>query len=245
MQLRKEEKENIIKEFLPKINYIVKSLKHQNLPPIVDEEDLFQVGVLGLYDALEKFDPSKGVKFSTYAEIRVRGYILDHLRQLDWVPRNVRNKVKNLENKIVELETKLGREAKAEDIAEYLGMSLEEYMAYAEKTVNKILISLDSDISKDDDESLHLWEVISTNDDTPEKYVEEKQLKEILSDIIMNKLDERERLIVTLYYYEDLNMKEIAEILGYSESRISQLHTATMLKIRRLIEEHLEGNDKR
>jgi len=241
MQLRKEERESIIREFLPKINYIVKSLKHQNLPPIVDEEDLFQVGVLGLYDALEKFDPSKGVKFSTYAEIRVRGYILDHLRQLDWVPRNIRNKVKNLENKIVELETKLGREAKPEEIAEYLGMSLEEYMIYAEKAVNKILISLDSDVSKDDDESLHLWEVISTNDDTPEKYVEEKQLKEILSDIIMNKLDEREKLIVTLYYYEDLNMKEIAEILGYTESRVSQLHTKIMLKIRKLIEKYVGG----
>ena len=241
MKLKKEEKVNIIKEFLPKINYIVKALKHQNLPPIVDEEDLFQIGVLGLYDALEKFDPSKGVKFSTYAEIRVRGYILDHLRQLDWIPRNIRSKVKNLENKIVELETKLGREAKPEEIAEYLGMSLEEYMIYAEKAVNKILISLDSDISKDDDESLHLWEVISTDDNTPEKYVEEKQLKEILSDIIMNKLDERERLIITLYYYEGLNMKEIAEVLGYTESRISQLHTKTMLKLRRMIENYIGG----
>ena len=241
MQLRGEEKINMIKEFLPKINYIVKSLKHQNLPAIVEEEDLFQVGVLGLYDALEKYDPSKGVKFSTYAEIRVRGYILDHLRHLDWVPRNIRSKIKNLENKIVELETKLGRQAKAEEIAEYLGMSLEDYMKYAESAVNNILISLATDISKEDDESLQLWEVISVDDDTPEKYVEEKQLKEILFDIINNKLDEREKLILTLYYYEELNMKEIAEILGCTESRISQLHTKTMLKLRKLIESYIGG----
>lgn len=241
MQLRGEEKINMIKEFLPKISYIVKSLKHQNLPAIVEEEDLFQVGVLGLYDALEKYDPSKGVKFSTYAEIRVRGYILDHLRHLDWVPRNIRSKIKNLENKIVELETKLGRQAKAEEIAEYLGMSLEDYMKYAESAVNNILISLATDISKEDDESLQLWEVISVDDDTPEKYVEEKQLKEILFDIINNKLDEREKLILTLYYYEELNMKEIAEILGYTESRISQLHTKTMLKLRKLIESYIGG----
>ncbi len=223
-----------IEQFLPKIKYIVKSLKHKNLPPVIDEEDLIQVGVLGLYDAIEKYDPSKGVKLSTYAEIRIRGYIIDHLRQLDWIPRSTRSKVKNLENKIIELETKLGREAKTQEIAEYLGMDVQEYMKYAESISNKVIISLDSDVSKDDDESLHLWEVISSSDDTPDKVVEEKELKEILSDIILNHLNERERLLISLYYYEDLNMKEIANIMGITEARVSQLHTKIMLKLRSL-----------
>lgn len=240
MQVQTVNKNEIIIEYLPKIKYIVKTLKHENLPPIVDEEDLIQVGVLGLYDALEKYDPSKGIKLSTYAEIRIRGYIIDHLRQLDWVPRSVRSKIKNLENKIAQLEAQLGRQAKTEEIANYLGMTVEEYMTYAEVLANKVLISLDSDVSKDDDESLHLWEVISSNDDTPDKVVEEKQLKEILSDIILNHLDERERLLISLYYYEELNMKEIADILGITESRVSQLHTKIMLKLKNLVMKYLE-----
>ncbi|MGB9767038.1 MAG: sigma-70 family RNA polymerase sigma factor [Sulfurihydrogenibium sp.] len=240
MDINTNNKNEIIKEFLPKIRYIVKSLKHENLPAIVEEEDLVQVGVLGLYDALEKYDPSKGIKLSTYAEIRIRGYIIDHLRQLDFVPRSVRSKVKNLENKITELETKLGRQAKTEEIAEYLGMDLEEYMKYAEAASNKVFVSLDADISKEDDESLHLWEIISSNDDTPDKIVEEKQLKEILSEIISKHLDERERLLISLYYYEELNMKEIAEIMGITESRVSQLHTKIMLKLKNLILKYLE-----
>ncbi|WP_297890065.1 FliA/WhiG family RNA polymerase sigma factor [Sulfurihydrogenibium sp.] len=209
MQIKLEDRNKIIMEYLPKIKYIVKALKHENLPAVVDEEDLIQVGILGLYDAIDKYDPSKGIKLSTYAEIRIRGYIIDHLRELDWIPRSLRSKIKNLENKIAELETKLGRSATTEEIAEYLGMSTSEYMKYSEVLVNRVLISLDSDVSKDEDESLHLWEVISSNDDTPDKVVEEKQLKEILSDIILNHLNERERLLISLYYYEDLNMKEI------------------------------------
>lgn len=240
MHIQPKDRNKIITEFLPKIKYIVKALKHENLPPVVDEEDLVQVGILGLYDAIEKFDPSKGIKLSTYAEIRIRGYIIDHLRQLDWMPRSIRSKVKNLENKIAELETKLGRLATTEEIAQYLDMNVEEYMKYAEAAANKVLISLDTDVSKDEDESLHLWEVISSNDDTPDKVVEEKQLKEILSDIILNHLNERERLLISLYYYEDLNMKEIADIMGITESRVSQLHTKIMLKLKNLVMKYIK-----
>lgn len=230
----------LVKEFLPKIYFIVKSLKHQNLPPVIDEEDLVQVGVLGLYDALSKYDPYKGVKLSTYAEIRIRGYIIDHLRQLDWVPREVRKKLKKIENAIVDVETKLGRQATTEEIAKEIGMDVDEYIKYSESAVNKILVSLDSEISDSDDDSTHLWELVAVCEDTPEKYVEEKELKEILSDIILNELDERERLVITLYYYEDLNMKEIGEVLGLTESRVSQIHTKTMLKIKNLISKYLE-----
>lgn len=239
MHIDSKNRKDIIEEFLPKINYIVKSLKHENLPPIVEEEDLFQVGVLGLIDALEKYDPSKGIKLSTYAEIRIKGHIIDHLRELDWTPRGIRSKLKNLENKIVELETKLGRQAKTEEIAQYLGMDIKDYIQYAQNITNKILISIDSSIKDDEGEEQALWQFIATDDDTPDKIVEEEQLKEILLDILKNKLDDKERLLITLYYYEELSMKEIGYILNLTESRISQMHTKIMLKLRREISKYL------
>ncbi len=238
MKLNNKERNKIILEFLPKINYIVQNLKQENLPATVTEEDMINTGVLGLIDAIEKYDPEKGVKLSTYAEIRIRGQIIDSLRKLDWIPRNVRQKARHIENAIHEVEQKLGREASPEEIAEYLGISVEEYMKYAEKIANSGFVSIDTTVGNDEDSSTKLWQVISINDDTPDKYVEEQELKKILSDII-SKLNERERLIITLYYYEELSMKEIGEILGLTESRISQIHTKTMKKIRKMVEKYI------
>ena len=238
MKMSSEERNKIIMEFLPKINYIVQNLKQDNLPATITEEDMINTGVLGLIDAIEKYDPSKGVKLSTYAEIRIRGQIIDSLRKLDWIPRNVRQKARHIEAAIHEVEQKLGREASPEEIAEYLGIPLEEYMKYAEKIANSGFISIDTTVGSDDDSSTKLWQIISVNDDTPDKYVEEQELKKILSDII-SKLNERERLVITLYYYEELSMKEIGEILGLTESRISQIHTKTMKKIRGMIEKYI------
>ncbi len=238
MKISLEERNKIILEFLPKITYIVKSIKNENLPPTLAEEDLVNIGVLGLIDAIEKYDPSKNVKLSTYAEIRIRGHILDALRKLDWIPRNVRQKAKEIENAIQEVEQRLGREATAKEIAEYLGITEDEYRKYAEKVANSILISIDMNINSDDEKGTKLWQVLSINDDTPDKYVEEEELKEILSDII-SKLTDKEKLVITLYYYEELPMKKIAEIMGLTESRISQIHTRTMMKIRKLIEKYI------
>lgn len=238
MGMLTKDRNRIIEEFIPKIKYIVNSLKKENLPPIVTEEDLFQAGVLGLIDALEKYDESKGVKLSTYAEIRIRGNIIDSLRKLDFIPRNIRKMSREIESAILHLEQKFGREATTEEIAEYLGMSVEEYMKYAEKVSNSGLISIETNVSNDEDNDTKLWQVISINDDTPDKYIEEKELKEILANAI-SKLEERERLIITLYYYEELSMKEIGEILGITESRVSQIHTKTMLKLRKLINKYV------
>ena len=238
MRVSNRERNEIIMEFLPKIQYIVQSIKQDNLPPTVTEEDLINTGVLGLIDAINKYDPEKGVKLSTYAEIRIRGHIIDSLRKLDWVPRNIRQKARHIETAILEVEQKLGREATPEEIAEYLGMDVEEYMKYAEKISNSSLISIDTKVGVDEDSTTSLWQILSINDDTPDKHVEEEELKRIISDII-SKLKERERLVITLYYYEELSMKEIGEILGLTESRISQIHTKTMLKIRNMISKFL------
>ncbi|RUM59998.1 MAG: FliA/WhiG family RNA polymerase sigma factor [Persephonella sp.] len=238
MKLSLKERNKIIMDFLPRITYIVKSIKYENLPPTLTEEDLINIGVLGLIDAIEKYDPSKNVKLTTYAEIRIRGHILDALRKLDWIPRNVRQKAREIENAILEVEQKLGREATSKEIAEYLGMSEKEYRKHAEKIANSVLVSIDMNINSDDEDGTKLWQILSINDDTPDKYVEEQELKEILSDII-SKLSEKERLVITLYYYEEIPMKKIAEIMGLTESRISQIHTKTMMKIRKMIQKYI------
>lgn len=238
MKISLEERNKIILEFLPKITYIVKSIKYDNLPPTLTEEDLVNIGVLGLIDAIEKYDPSKNVKLSTYAEIRIRGHILDALRKLDWIPRNVRQKAKEIERAILKVEQELGREASAKEIADYIGISEEEYIKYAEKISNSILVSIDMSLNSDNENGTKLWQILSVSEDTPDKYVEEEELKEILSDIIF-KLSEKERLVITLYYYEELPMKKIAEILGLTESRISQIHTKTMIKIRKMLENYI------
>lgn len=240
MQVSKLDRNKIIMEYLPKINFIVKSLKHQNLPPSITEEDLFQIGVLGLIDAINKFDESKNVKFSSYAEIRIRGQILDALRNLDYLPRTIRRKMKNIENAVSTIEAEKKREATTEEIAQYLGMDEEEYIKYAKNTFDNMLISLDADIDEDEEEKGKLWQIIAISDDTPDRYIEEKELKIILSDIIKNELDEKEKILISLYYYEELTMKEIGEVLGISESRVSQIHTKAMLKLRKALERYFE-----
>jgi len=245
MKLSIQERNQIIKQYLPKIKYIVNNLKQENLPAIVTEEDLIQTGVLGLIDALEKYDPSKGVKLSTYAEIRIRGSIIDSLTKLDFIPRNIRKMSRDIENALLELEQKLGREATTEEIAEYLGISVEEYIKYAERISNLGLVSIDIDVSSDEENDTKLWQLIAINDDTPDKYIEREELKQILAEIINKKLNERERLIITLYYYEELSMKEIGEVLGLTESRISQIHTKTMLKLRKELHKYVNLKNER
>jgi RNA polymerase sigma factor for flagellar operon FliA len=225
-------KQELIQSFLPRIKYIVKSIKHDNLPPIVDEDDLYQMAILGLYDAVEKFDENKG-SFITYANIRVKGYILDELRKLDYIPRHKRNGKRLLDKSIKDLEIELGREANLEDIANYMGIDIDKLNKIRESVEHEYMVSLDQKI--DDEENISLSDTIK-DERTPEMYVEEKQLSEILTNII-NNLEEKERLVITLYYYEDLTMAEIGKILGYTEPRISQIHSQVIKKIRERIKD--------
>jgi RNA polymerase sigma factor for flagellar operon FliA len=221
-------RQELIQSFLPRIKYIVKSIKHDNLPPIVDEDDLYQMAVLGLYDAIERYDESKG-SFVTYANIRVRGYVLDQLRKLDYIPRSRRNGKKVLEKCIEDIELELGREANLEDIASYMGVDVDKLNKIREIVEHEYMVSLDQKIV-DDEENISLLDTIK-DERTPEMYVEEKQLREILTDVI-NSLNEKERLVITLYYYEELSMADIGKILGCTESRVSQIHSQVMKKIR-------------
>ncbi|WP_054738661.1 FliA/WhiG family RNA polymerase sigma factor [Cellulosilyticum ruminicola] len=190
----------------------------------VDLDDLVGYGILGLIDAIDKFDLNKNVKFETYASLRIRGAILDAIRKLDWVPRTLRKKQKELDKVYVELETKLGRRPEDVEVASFLGISLDEYNELLKDVNISALVSID--------EYTFQFETIKDpKAPLPDDYVEDKEMKETLAELI-EKLPERERKVIFLYYFEELTLKEISKVLEVSESRVSQLHTKAVSRLR-------------
>jgi RNA polymerase sigma factor FliA len=223
-------RERIILKYSSFVKYVAGRMAI-NLPSNVDYDDLVSYGIFGLLDAIEKFDPDRNVKFKTYAKTRIRGAILDELRVLDWTPRSIRQKSKQLEKAMLELEAHLGREPTDEEISAQLGMTVKELHRLYEDTKQSLMMSLDEgdpegegNVSRKD--FLEDVQLI-----TPEKNAERNELKRILAEEI-TKLSERERLVIVLYYFEQLTSKEIGKILGVSDSRISQLHTKAVLRLR-------------
>jgi len=194
----------------------------------VEFDDLVSYGIFGLIDAIDKFDLNRGVKFETYAQLRIRGAIIDHLREIDWLPRSVRQKSKELEKTYYELESSLGRPATDEEMADRLGVTVEEFQKKIQSIATYSIVSLDDLLEQK-------REVTSTDEDceeeTPESVFEGKEIKEILVDAI-NTLPEKEKKIVALYYYEELTYKEIGKLLNISESRVSQLHTKAIIRLK-------------
>jgi RNA polymerase sigma factor for flagellar operon FliA len=195
----------------------------------VEYEDLVSYGVFGLIDAIDKFDLDKGVKFETYASLRIRGAIIDSIRNLDWIPRSLRQKSKELEKIYSDLEHELGRSATDEDVAKKLGISPEEFGKMLNDINISSLVSLDEFLEQNYDHGVSPRE--TSRDMQPEGYMEKNELKSILGKSI-DLLPEKEKLVVSLYYYEDLTLKEISAIMHVSESRISQLHTKAILRLK-------------
>ena len=196
----------------------------------VDTDDLIGYGTLGLIDAVDKFDTNKNVKFETYASLRIRGSILDAIRKLDWVPRTLRKKQKEIDKIYIELECKLGRTPKDEEMAERLQLSVEMYYETLKEVNISGLISID--------EYMYQFEAIKDkNALIPEKYIEEEEIKNALANFI-DSLPDRERKVICLYYYEELTLKEISRILEVSESRISQIHTKAVSRLRTHMEKY-------
>ena len=190
----------------------------------VDIDDLVGYGILGLIDAIDKFDIEKNVKFETYASLRIRGSILDAIRKLDWVPRTLRKKQKELDKVYMELESKLGRHPEDSEVASYLNISIEEYNDLLRDVNISTLVSID--------EYTFQFETIKdTKASIPDDYVQERETKAILADLI-DKLPEREKKVIFLYYFEELTLKEISRVLEVSESRVSQLHTKAVSRLR-------------
>ncbi len=226
------EREHLILEHLPQIKYIAQRISTK-LPSHVELNDLVSAGVLGLLDAIEKFDPSRGVKFKTYAELRIKGAILDSLRNLDWAPRSLRKKSKDLEKVYKELEQKLGRPATDKEVSDELGISLEEFYELVDQIKGLNLGSFQDLTSQDDDRNGE--PLVKYVPDSPQLdpffLFRKSEIRNILSGAI-DTLPKKERLVVSLYYYDELTMKEIGKVLGVNESRVSQLHTKAMLRLR-------------
>ncbi len=230
--LGQEERDALIVEYAPMIRYIAQRIADR-LPANIELDDLISTGVLGLIDAIEKYDSSKGAKFKTYAEFRVRGSIMDELRALDWVPRSVRHKASVIENAHKKLEQKLGREATDEEAAKEMGLSIEGYFENLNAAQSRPVFSLDDlGISDQKGDKKSLLECLAGNKDSdPQTSIRLEELKKIIAKAI-DSLSEKERLMISLYYYEELTMKEIGLILGITESRVSQIHSKAVLRLR-------------
>jgi RNA polymerase sigma factor for flagellar operon FliA len=195
----------------------------------VEYDDLVGYGIFGLIDAIDKFDFSKGVKFETYASLRIRGAILDQIRKMDWIPRSIRQKQRKMDMAYQSLELKHGRAANDGEIAGELEITIEELENWQNQTKITNIISLDEFMEQGSESNLEPCN--TTEFDQPEKIVEKQELKEILAKTIET-LTEKEKMVIVLYYYEELTLKEISRILEVSESRISQLHTKALQKMK-------------
>lgn len=193
----------------------------------VDYEDLVSYGILGLIDAIEKFDPNKNVKFETYANFRIRGAIIDQLRNLDWVPRSTRQKYKKLEETMQNLQNKYGLNIEDSILAEELGLSIDELNDFLAEVSIFSIISLEEKISENTNFNIPSEDIESS----PESNFLKRESKEVLKNAIES-LPEREKTIISLYYYDELTYKEIATILNISESRVSQLHSKCLMKLK-------------
>lgn len=224
-------REKILIANLSLISYISERLA-VSLPQSVELDDLKSLGILGLIDAIENYKPEKQVRFTSYAALRIKGSIIDGLRSLDWVPRSVRKKARDLEKCLHELEGELGRPASEKEMSEKLGISLSEYQTLLEKVSPVTFLSLNDTVYEDGDQSISLGDVIEdAGNFGPHSMLERKEVKQLLVGGI-NALPEREKLVIALYYYEGLTLKEIGEVMQISESRVCQIHTEAMLRLR-------------
>ncbi len=227
-----ENMEQVILEYSPMIKYVANRIALR-LPSHIEVDDLISVGVMGLIDAIEKYDPTRGAKFKTYAEFRVRGSILDELRSLDWVPRSIRQKAANVDAVSHKLQARFGRPPEDEEVAAEMGVSLEQFFATLNETKSMPLISLeDLGIAKESGERQSLLECLAGKSDVdPQTQLRLTELKSIIAKAI-DSLPEKERLMISLYYYEELTMREIGEVLGITESRVSQIHSKAVFRLR-------------
>lgn len=225
-------REELILNYSPLVKYVAGRVS-ANLPQNVDGGDIISYGLFGLIDAIEKFDPERGFKFETYAIARIKGAILDELRSLDWVPRSVRSKARKIEQAYIDLENRLRRPPSDAELAEELGMTSEELADVFSKLSYATVVSFEDlwSSADADERSSVLTTLPDENAVDPVAVFEDEEMKDILAGAI-ERLPERERTVITLYYYEGLTLKEIGEILGVTESRVSQLHTKSVLRLR-------------
>ena len=223
-----EIREKIILEYAPLVKLVAGRLS-MYLGYNVEYDDLVGYGVFGLIDAIDKYDNMKAVKFETYASLRIRGAILDQIRKMDWIPRTIRQKQKKIDAAIKEIENEKGRAATDEEIAKSLGISDEEYLSWQSQMKVTGVVSLDEFMESGTEAPAQ--QNSQQRCETPEEVIEKEEMKKVLGQAL-ELLTEKEKKVILLYYYEDLTLKEISNVLEVSESRISQLHTRALQKLK-------------
>ncbi|MBF0282217.1 MAG: FliA/WhiG family RNA polymerase sigma factor [Zetaproteobacteria bacterium] len=226
----------LIREHLPAVHYFANQLRSRTGNTVVEYDDLVQSGLLGLMDAIQRFDESRGVKLATFVGLRIRGAMIDYLRSCDWLPRSVRESSSQIKDALIAVEQRTGRIAEEEDIAAELGISLQEYRERLQNVRDCSVIYFDELPGADDDsnDDAMSYAILEDGLGSAENQIAMMQFIDQLAGAI-EKLPMNERIILTLYYYEELSMKEIAEVMGRTESRISQLHGQMVIRIRQIL----------
>lgn len=226
------DKDAALRRYFPLVKYVVDKIA-AGLPKSIERDDLINTAMIGLFDALEKYDETRGTKFETYAIWRIKGAVLDELRSMDWASRTTRRKARLIEQVCSKLDQKLGRAATEQEMADEFGVTLHEFLRLLEEVRGTVLLSLDQSMQVDDDHDLAgLADVIEDKSAVNKlDELEDDESRQKLLDLI-NALSEQERLVVALYYYEEMTLKEIGMALQISESRVSQIHTKAILRLK-------------
>ncbi len=231
----KEKRNALVEAYLNVVKYCAKRLR-KRLPNSVSLDDLVSSGVFGLIDAIKKYDPERGVKFKTYSTLRIRGSILDSLRSEDWVPRLIRKKTNQYNDAVDRLEARLGRRPTHIEIADEMGVSLDELEELQREISTSVMFSLTPSWSEESDELENIDRLKQSTEPAPDRELKKKDLV----DYITSSLQKKERLVLLLYYVEDLTMKEIGETLDLSESRICQIHSSVISELQRELDDQKE-----
>src|SRR5512134_847093 len=226
---RASDRDAVVDEFIPTIKYHAARIK-MRVPPNIEMDDLVSSGIVGLLDALDRFDPSRGIKFKTYAEFRIRGTMLDYLREMDWFPRSVRQSSTRLQNAYTRLEGLLGRPPEEEEVAAELKISVDELRKRLAMLSGLCVLSHDESQEGGDGAGVQYYIAEAAKNEAREEELL-RDLKEVLAKAI-DTLPEREKQLIALYYYEDLTMREVSEIFRLGEPRICQLHAQAVLRLR-------------
>ena len=235
------ERDQLIIRYAPWVKFIALRMAAK-LPSHVQAEDLISAGIIGLIDALDKFNPDREVQFKTYAQIRIQGAMKDELRALDWASRSMRQKVKRLEHTYATLEQELGRPPSSEEVANSFGIEMDEFEEMLDDVKGTSLVSLEElgQGPASEDKTNLLEALLSREDQDPLEMLNLQDLKKALTQAIAE-LPEKERLVLSLYYFEELTMKEVGKVLNLTESRISQLHTQTVMRLRGKLKAYMVG----
>jgi RNA polymerase sigma factor for flagellar operon FliA len=223
-------REEIVHKYLPLVKYVAGKIS-VNLPSHVEINDLINEGILGLIDAISKYDDSRGVKFETYATTRISGAILDALRAMDWVPRAVRQKARELERVFATLENEIGRVPEEEEIAKAMGLKLKEYHTLLLKVRGTSILSLEEFLPNEKGHDVALLDTLKDSGPDPTHQVESAEIKSALASAVES-LPQQERTVISLYYFEGLTLKDIKSVLNVSESRVSQIHAQAVIRLR-------------